>query len=226
MIIYIIFFVIILLIYKFKNSFKTINLYDYLNKVIFIIKTTNITTNMLNILVIISLLLLYFQIISLMFKYIKRNIFKLYFYKFLSFYKENNILMLKIQDYLNLNYHTVKFRLDILPKILEKTNMHSDFMKRLLSTHIDGLQFIIHRLILFIVIIYDIIFNDMILTHMFKIIPYVFIYELWTKLSISLTGLNMNCDFLVAKLLYNEITELPYDTEYLYLNSEPFEKKY
>ena len=39
----------------------------------------------------------------------------------------------------------------------------------------------IHRKLLTIVIIYDILFNDMILIHMYQLLPYVFIYELWIK---------------------------------------------
>ena len=66
----------------------------------------------------------------------------------------------------------------------------------------------------------------MILSHMFKILPYVFLYELYIRFCIFIMGLNTDYDRITAYLLYKDIGTFEYDKEYLYLNgTEPYEKK-
>lgn len=66
----------------------------------------------------------------------------------------------------------------------------------------------------------------MILSHMFNILPYVFIYEIWVKISIFLTGINTHYDEVASLLIYGEVTQLDFDKECFYLNGEPHEKKF
>lgn len=65
----------------------------------------------------------------------------------------------------------------------------------------------------------------MILSHMFKILPYIFIYEIWVKISILLKGINTAFDNIVVKLLYGQVTQIEEDEKCLYLDGEPYEKK-
>lgn len=64
----------------------------------------------------------------------------------------------------------------------------------------------------------------MVLTHMFKILPIIFIYEIWCRLSIFLTGLNLEYDKVIATLLYGIVTEVDNDYECLYLDDVPYKK--
>ena len=65
----------------------------------------------------------------------------------------------------------------------------------------------------------------MILSHMFKILPYIFIYEIWVKISILLKGINTAFDNIVVKLLYGQVIVMEEDNLCLYLDGEPYEKK-
>jgi len=65
----------------------------------------------------------------------------------------------------------------------------------------------------------------MILSHLFKLLPYVFLYELWAKLYIFVKALNIPYDEVVASLLYGEKYTLDYDPDCIYINDKPYEIK-
>jgi hypothetical protein len=224
---YFLVFVILLLIFRLNNKSRFLNLYFYIQQITSLIEITPKLIIILNILLIITGVILYIFILSSIIKYIKIHIFKLYYYVFLNLYNTNKkkIILLDLRSYLNIHHYTVVFNTTLLPKITKCLNMENGFVERIIFIHCDSLKFIIHRLILILIIIYDILYNNMILTHMFKILPYILIYELWVKLSIFLMGVNFDYDWIIRQLLYGKVTSLEYDKECLYLDDIPYEKK-
>lgn len=148
---------------------------------------------------------------------------RLFLFYLLSFIPKLEYPILKLRLNLIFNRFTIKF----IDKVLFQNNANKIHfvIDQFVYFHIIGLEFIIHRVILFIIIIYDIKYNNMILTHMFKIMPYIFIYDLWVKFYLFLLKLNLDYDKIISRVLYQEITSVNNDKECLYLNGEPFEKQ-
>ena len=207
---------------RIKNMERYLNIKEYLTKISFLMQDLNFFDFLLNSLLVIFVIIIYMTLFSLFVKLMKFHFFRVYYYLFLNLYStaKNMLLMLHWKDYLCLNYYTMELRLGYLNEKLAKFPLLEYF----LSMHISGLQFIIHRILLIIIILYDILYNNMVLTHMFKVLPFIFIYEIWCKLSIFLTGLNLDYDKVIAILLYGIVTEIEYDYECLYLNDVPYEK--
>jgi hypothetical protein len=59
--------------------------------------------------------------------------------------------------------------------------------------------------------LYDIFFNSLVLTHIFKIMPYIFIYELLVRLSKVYDGLNTMHDLIIHDFLYASIQQITED---------------
>lgn len=167
--------------------------------------------------------MLYLLLLQLFFKFIKFHFLRLFLFYLLSFIPKLEYPILKLRLNLIFNRFTIKF----IDKVLFQNNANKIhfIIDQFVYFHIIGLEFIIHRVILFIIIIYDIKYNNMILTHMFKIMPYIFIYDLWVKFYLFLLKLNLDYDKIISRVLYQEITSVNNDKECLYLNGEPFEKQ-
>lgn len=218
---YVMFFIIGIFMLRIKNMIRFLNLNDYFTKIHASISLLNFFDLLLNIIIIIIFLILYLVIFSFFAKKMKYNFLKVYYYFFINNYTKHTLIMLNLRSYLNLDYYITHFTTSYLPKKL-KNYPKLDYF---LFIHIYGLRYIIHRIVLLFMIFYDLFFNNMMLSHMFKIMPIIFIYEIWCRLSIFLTGLNFEYDKVIAILLYGEVNELDYDSECLYLNDVPYEKK-
>ena len=62
------------------------------------------------------------------------------------------------------------------------------------------------------VILYDLKYNNLILEHMFTILPYIFIYEILVRMCKFIQGLNIAADDMLYHFLYSPITTIDEDT--------------
>lgn len=215
-------FIILILFLRIKNRSKILDINIIYQKISALFNNTSLLEISLNIAILVNICILYILLIIGVSKFTKKIVMKLYFYCFyylyITTYSQTKFKILYfLWDNLTINYHISNLTYKL-------PNLGESLMDNFIFDHLKGLQFIIHKVILIIVIIYDIKYNNMILTHMYRILPYIFIYEIWVKLSIFLTGIYFPNDEVVSKLLYSEIIEYEYDKECLYLDGEPCEK--
>jgi hypothetical protein len=218
---YFIFFIYLILLNRIKNTEKTFDLSFYLNEISHYYDITPFLEFSTNILIVLYFIILYLFLLSQIIKITKFHFMKLYLYN-ITFMNKNSWVE-KIQQYFLFDNPLSKLAYYLA--FHEKINSIY-VIKRFFFVHIEGLKLIIHRLILLIIIISDILFNDMVLSHMFKILPYVFIYELWTKVYIFFKAINIPYDEVVASLLYGEKYTLDYDPDCIYIDDKPFEKAF
>ena len=216
-------FIILILFLRIKNRFKILDIDVVYQKIFALFNNISIIEIFSNMGILINICVLYILLMINFMKFIKKVGMRLYLFCFHYFYivtynqTKFNILYF-LWDKLRINHYTI----DIITNKL--SNLSESLFERFIFSHLYGLQFTIHKVILMIVIIYDIKYNNMILTHMYRILPYVFVYEIWVKLSIFLTSIHFPYDEVVTKLLYGEVIELECDKECLYLDGEPYEK--
>jgi hypothetical protein len=72
-------------------------------------------------------------------------------------------------------------------------------------------QYYIHHVFVFIILVYDMIFNNFILEHMFTILPFIFIYNIWILLCKFDNGLNPLADNILYHFFYSSSSMLDND---------------
>lgn len=77
----------------------------------------------------------------------------------------------------------------------------------LVSQIINLRTFKLHYYLLFSIFIFDVFFNNMILQATYKIMPYIFIYEIWVKYSKFFIFKNRSYDTFIFYFLYHDIIE-------------------
>ena len=80
----------------------------------------------------------------------------------------------------------------------------------------------IHYIIMFILIFYDIVFNNLILVLIFKALPYIFIYDVMVKLNKFFDTWNPYYDSMLNGMLYGKV-ELIFNTYYEINGRGPYE---
>lgn len=80
-------------------------------------------------------------------------------------------------------------------------------LEQKIAAFINAHQYNMHRIIGSIVLTYDLILNDFIITHVYSILPYVFVYEIWSKISLFYTNINSMKDAEVRAILYTDPSE-------------------
>jgi hypothetical protein len=222
---YCMFFILLMFICRWSNIDKLLDLKSNYVLLQHIYNEISLIALYINMPLLLCLCILYIIILSYIMRSIKKHMYKLYFYFFLYFHDNFYQQLYNIQNYLDINYYTRNFLDYLCENIYKKDFFSAPFSFRFIFTHVIGLQYIFHCILLFMVILYDLFFNHMLLTHMFKILPFVFIYELWVRISIFLRGTNFNCDAIIANMLYSEITEIEIDKKCLYIEGIPYEKE-
>lgn len=69
----------------------------------------------------------------------------------------------------------------------------------------SNIRYYIHYIILIILLLYDILFNHLVLANIFFVLPFVFIYDLWIKLCKFINGLNNFYDMYIHYMLYDKL---------------------
>jgi hypothetical protein len=121
-----------------------------------------------------------------------------------------------IHQTIRLRHKTLDHVIDDINTYYQLTGYATDY-KKFMYHNIKGFAFIIHRILLLCVIFYDMRYNNMILSHMYNILPFIFVYELWVKYSIFLMPWNLLSNDILVQLLYHRVVIHDYDKEYIYI---------
>jgi hypothetical protein len=200
---YFMIFIVAILWQRFYNSNRVIDLNLYYNKLRYIIIITPVSSLILNVLLLLVIILLFRSLMSIITKYVRHqfivrhiylygyefynnllfNIYMTYMYAILEKLIHHIFHILRLRKYPNnpLAYKSLshyKFRI----YCYEYNTPLEDFLLYKWLEFDSPLYNTIHKKLLIIVIFYDILFNDFILTHMYALLPYVFLYEIWIKI--------------------------------------------
>ena len=142
--------------------------------------------NIINLIFVISLLLLYIFVIGTFLQAVQRHFVKLHIYfqdRFrYSFYKA--ILKFIVITYSKF-YTKVSYLYKICYEKLRKQKISSDLVeeRKLVEKRTDFILSKIHYVIFGILILYDIIFNNWILFTIYNVLPYLFLYDIYIRVS-------------------------------------------
>jgi hypothetical protein len=213
-------FIILLFVLRIKNMNKIFDVKILFDKIKMSFVITSYPSIILNFLLVITILLLYILVLSLLSKYIKKQIMKLHFY---FIFKAENSYTERINA---LAYKTtIQTTLNKLNRYYQFANYPKGY-KKFMYNNIQGFAFIIHRVLFLCIIFYDLRYNNMILSHMYNILPFIFVYELWLKYSIFLTGWHFYFNSVLMELLYYTVKIYDDDKEYIYIYVGAFENVY
>ena len=235
LLIYVLIFIVGFLWLRFRNSKRSIDLVVYYDKICKVIMITPLHHTIINLLLLVCIFLLYIKLLTLLMKYfklqfIKRHIYlsnplnthlpSYYYMEFVDRYYYRYIhltsIINKLHTFISYIFHYLKLKKypDNCEESLSfKIAVYKIPLENLVYQYLSKVKYIIHYIILLIVIVYDISFNSLVLTHMFKIMPYIFIYELLVRLSKVYDGLNIMHDLIIHDLLYTSIQQIT-DDEY------------
>lgn len=230
LLIYSSFFTIGILFLRFQNMERSLDLMSYIKTLLLLINTVSFFSIILNILLIGFLVGVYWAIMILVGRYYKYHIIKRHIYlsdgKAITFYDNLYIYITKVdinafcyQAYLVLNllyrccnFHmlriilTHKNKLQLFKRYLSADKGFNYVIDVFFRLFLKEVKFIIHHIICIIILIYDILFNNMILIHVFQILPYVFIYEIWVRITKFYSYIHPNNDNILYSLLYDSST--------------------
>jgi hypothetical protein len=230
---YVLIFILGFLWLRFRNSERSIDLviyYDILCKVIMI---TPLHHTIINLLLLVCIFLLYIKLLTLLTKYfklqfIKRHIYlsnplnthlpSYYYMEFIDryYYRYMHLTSIinKLHTLISYIFHYLKLKEyppDCNESLSFKIAVYKIPLEDSIYKYLSKIKYILHYLILFIIMFYDIVFNSLVLTHMFKIMPYMFIYELLVRLSKVYDGLNTMHDLVIHDFLYASIQQITKD---------------
>lgn len=224
LLLYFIFFIYCILITRIKNVGKNLNLNLMLYKLQLMYNAVSFFELIINIILLLLCLFMYFMVLKYIVKYLKFHLLKLYLYFIVEDTWENLIrnFQMILLDYSYIVQNFIENYLKYDPNNLKPSQI---FITKFYFIHLELLKYLCHRIILFSMIFYDLFFNNLILSHMFKILPYVFLYELWIKLYILFLGHHITYDVLIAKLLYKEVYVSDNDVHCIYIDDEIYERR-
>lgn len=94
-----------------------------------------------------------------------------------------------------------------MPKFSAQIYDHLPRYARIFTSFLYCKAFVLHYYVLFLVFFYDIFYNSYILENVYKIMPYIFIYELIVRMSKTIIVKNRDYDDFVAYYLYGTCFE-------------------
>ncbi len=189
--IYIILFIICVLYLRMVNSYNPPNLKEIYYKTTLIMSNSTLFVNIINVTLCIMFIISYIIILISIFKYVKKHIIKFHIY-----YRENK------------KYYNTITRFYFNYSVYSVPNYEFLITKGLLGFsfryHIVTILKILHYIILLIIFVYDFTYNNYILQHTYKILPYIFIYQTYIKISDFYNDVNSMHDQLLYNLAYKE----------------------
>jgi hypothetical protein len=104
----------------------------------------------------------------------------------------------------NFSYFS-RFRNNFLFNIVRKLESNSSHKHNLFYIYrfIAESQYYLHHVIVFVILVYDMIFNNFILMHFFTLLPFIFIYNIWILLCKFDNGLNPMADNILYHFFYS-----------------------
>jgi hypothetical protein len=227
--IYSLVFTIGILFLRSQNMERSLDLMSYVKTLLLLISNVSFLSIILNILLIGFLLGLYWTIMRSLGRYYKYHIIKRHIYlshgKSSTFYDHVYRYIQKISIYVLLRrvYRTVEILYRCLNfkelLIIIRSNNRFGLFKEYFFAYktynsfelfcvltLKDLKFIIHHIICIIILIYDILFNNMVITHVFQILPYVFVYEIWIRITKFYSYIHLLNDMILYSLVYDPAT--------------------
>lgn len=194
---------------RFRNTDRVLDLKIYYDQLYNVFIHTSLFYSIVNILLLFCLLLLYRQLLRIGLNNVKhhfiiRHIFLCVnkvdnFYEFTIYWNFRRYIHLnnlhKIHDIIREIFHKLGLR-----KYPDRSEFYDDWsfkcrttsprydtifeaiLTEFLRINIERYKYIIHYILLGLVTLYDLMFNDCILTNAFKIMPYIFIYDILVKI--------------------------------------------
>jgi len=200
---------------------KSINLISMYNKIHMFFINMSIFDAFFISICLLFIFITYVYIIKLFFRIFMYNVIKRHIY-----------LCYKFKSYVDLSVRMKFYTLDCLSdkitalyfifplgkaESLKKyyAGLHADilFLKNIIKNYI-------HYIIIFILCIYDIIFNNFILTHLFTALLFAFLYESYKKISHFIYYMDFGSDELLAVYIYRRTHIVFYDETTLSLNDD------
>jgi hypothetical protein len=213
---------------RFYNVEKTLDLYQSINVLLNIIINTSYYNVCLTFYLILFIILTMKYIHTLLLKYITFHKNKLYYFTFMKddsfetifwFISRNLTIDNLIYVFINRNIAYVCYLLGLIP--INNTNKNKtiiisfshqiyDKLPRFVSLFtmfLTAKSFRLHYYVLFFVFFYDIFYNFYILENVYKVMPYIFIYEIIVRMSKTILVKNRNYDDFLAYYLYGTCFE-------------------
>lgn len=203
---------------RFLNTKKKIDLNFYCTKINKLFLDFTWHENIINILLIILFIIIYITLMYKLTQYFKFHIIKRHIYLLVAPLNINKYVTFHVNLY-PYNANTIpgdfaRFLSDLYDKyylklkkenILDNKNIITGF-DLILKYKINQILYHIltkwHHLLLLLIIIYDIFYNDYIIQHIFPILPWFFIYELYIRISHFTHGLWIPYDQALHALVY------------------------
>jgi len=169
-------------------------------------------------------------LIFITYVYIIKLIFRIFMYNVI---KRHIYLCYKFKSYVglsaNMSLYTLKCLSDRITGyfVFRVDNSESEFVKKYHAGFLADIIFLenviknyVHYIIIFIVCIYDIIFNNFILIHLFTALLFAFLYESYKKISYFIYYMDFCMDEMLAVYIYKRTNIVFYDETTLSLNDD------
>jgi hypothetical protein len=181
---------------RFLNKDNTIDLFEIYAKVQEVFAILSITMTIVNILLFLFFFILYIMLLNRISKYFKFHVIKRHLY--LSQPNSFETYGSNIMDLDKVNIYAFS---NLIRKFIDYNKKRKYANYALLSweervsivryTEVEHKLFIwseiiinkIHYIVLVLVVIYDLYFNNLVLTHMFACLPWVYLYEMYIRIS-------------------------------------------
>jgi hypothetical protein len=216
---------------RLSNMERTINLNSYFTNLIVLINNASYPMIILNLFLFCFFLCLYMIFIMFLGHYYRYHIIKRHLYlsnvnvieasfyeHFANFIKKFSlyeifrlIIKLVIICYRCCNIKELYTRIintkriPLLKEYFSEYKNHN-FIEIFFMRTFEDIKYYIHHFICLIILLYDIMYNNMVITHVFQILPYVFLYEIWVRVSKFYAYLHSIRDGILYSLLYDPAT--------------------
>ena len=206
--------IICVLFLKIYNSYNPPNLYDIYIQIYNILILNDVRVNLINFTLCLLFIVIYILVLSKLFKYFKLNIIKLHIY----YSKDSSYYVDKwpyIQEKIRYQaIHQQLYNIVWLNKFIFGFN---------LSYHIVILIKIMPYISLLLAFVYDNVYNSSVLIVTYKILPYIFLYQLYLNFCEFYKNSNSSFDIDVHNLIYLKKTVLNGE---IIVDNEMFDREY
>lgn len=218
---YILIFFIGIFVLRYINSFRIINLRALYEQIFFNITNQAYMVHIINISLIIVVLIFYIIVLKKIIMFFKHYWVKIHIYYSVL---EHSWYTLYIRDIFLFHYNYISLAHYILNKIsilkpIKILNMSFHY-------HLVILLKNIHYILVIIILIFDLYFNNWVLQNIFSILPYIFIYDIYIRLCTLYDNIDIlySADYILHDYIYAEDSDILIISEKeIWINGEPFE---
>jgi hypothetical protein len=179
----------------------------------------------INLLFLLTFFVCYILILSKSFLYYKFHLMKRHLWLAKNQWYNNGRLTFSLFLYdFDLPYFVTSILFRIFSYLSKNNILTKKVADRMWVTLSNSFRFLynhIHYFILIGIILYDLFFNDLVLTRMFKVLPWVTLYEMYLRFCTFIHKLNHTYDTLLSKFIYTKLTYI--NNKYAMLGDELIE---